>query len=73
MINKIEKMSFEAIILADRKIHNMTESDVSNGVRFRRIIGKVKELILSISRNRFKHFYLHLLQKGTRHRSKRLI
>ena len=60
-VNKVLKLAFEAIMLAEREIHNMTESDVSNGFRYRRIFGKGKELILSVPRSRFKHFYPYLL------------
>ena len=59
--NKVLKLALEALMRAEREEHNRTESDVSNGYRFRRIFGKGKELILSVPRSRFKQFYPYLL------------
>jgi len=54
--NKLLKIALEALMLAEREEFNRTHKDVGNGYRFRRILGKGKELILSVPRSRFHRF-----------------
>jgi len=59
--NKVLKYSLEAMMRAERQIHNTTYSDVSNGYRWRRAFGSQKQLQLEVPRSRNTNFYPFLL------------
>jgi transposase-like protein len=59
--NKVMQIALEALMRAEREEFNKTHSDVSNGYRSRRFLGKGKELILSVPRSRYHKFYPILL------------
>jgi len=54
---KVLKIALEAIMRAEREIHNMEFNDVSNGYRIRKSFGGGKLLELKIPRSRFGAFY----------------
>lgn len=60
-IQELLKLSLEAIMRAEREIHNETHGDVSNGYRFRKTIGSGKLLELRVPRTRYGQFYPVLL------------
>jgi len=60
-IQELLKLSLEAIMRAEREIHNETHGDVSNGYRFRKTIGSGKLLELRVPRMRYGQFYPVLL------------
>lgn len=55
--NKVLKCSLEAIMRAERELHNEQTSDVSNGYRWRRVLGHQMQIELEIPRSRYHHFY----------------
>jgi transposase-like protein len=59
--NKVLKYSIEALMRAERTIHNQTNGDVSNGYRWRRAFGTRKQLQLEVPRSRNNNFYPFLL------------
>jgi len=59
--NKLMQLSLEALMRAEREIHNKSTSDVSNGYRFRKVFGSGKQLELSVPRSRYHQFYPILL------------
>jgi len=59
--NKVLKYSLEALMRAERTIHNQTNGDVSNGYRWRRAFGAQKQLQLEVPRSRNTNFYPFLL------------
>ena len=59
--NKILKLSLEALMRAERKIHNESSGDVSNGYRWRKAFGFQKQLKLQVPRSRLHQFYPVLL------------
>jgi transposase-like protein len=59
--NKVLQLSIEALMRAERSIHNSQKGDVSNGYRFRRLFGAGKQLELSVPRSRHHQFYPVLL------------
>jgi len=59
--NKVLQLSIEALMRAERTIHNSQKGDVSNGYRFRRLFGTGKQLELSVPRSRHHQFYPVLL------------
>ncbi len=59
--NKVLEYSLEALMQAEREIHNETAGDVSNGYRWRRVFGNQKQLKLEVPRSRHHHFYPLLL------------
>ena len=59
--NKVLKYSLEAMMRAERVIHNQTNGDVSNGYRWRRAFGTQKQLQLEVPRSRNNNFYPFLL------------
>jgi len=63
-LNQILKLSLEAIIKAERVVHNETLKDMSNGFRSRKVLGIGKELVLEVPRSRFHAFYPVLLPKS---------
>ena len=46
--NKVLKYSLEALMRAERELHNSKNNDVSNGYRWRSVFGKGKQLKNSI-------------------------
>lgn len=60
-IQELLRLSLEAIMRAERDIHNETHGDVSNGYRFRKTIGSGKLLELRVPRTRYGQFYPVLL------------
>jgi len=59
--NKVLKCSLEAMMRAERTIHNQTNGDVSNGYRWRRAFGTQKQIQLEVPRSRNNNFYPFLL------------
>jgi transposase-like protein len=59
--NKVMQIAIEALMRAEREEFNKQNSDVSNGYRPRRFLGKGKELVLSVPRSRYHKFYPVLL------------
>lgn len=59
--NKVLKYSLEALMRAERKIHNETNKDVSNGYRWRKAFGVQEQLKLEVPRSRNGQFYPLLL------------
>jgi len=59
--NKVLKYSIEALMRAEREIHNSTKGDVSNGYRWRRAFGLGEQLELRVPRSRNNQFYPLLL------------
>jgi len=59
--NKVLKYSLEAMMRAERAIHNESYNDVSNGYRWRRAFGNGQQLNLEVPRTRREHFYPFLL------------
>lgn len=59
--NKVLKYSLEALMRAERKLHNIEHKDVSNGYRRRKALGMGKQLKLEVPRSRRGHFYPFLL------------
>lgn len=60
-IQDLLTMSLEAIMKAERSLHNEVHSDVSNGFRSRKAFGQGKLLELRVPRTRFGQFYPVLL------------
>jgi len=59
--NKVLKYSLEALMRAERELHNSKNNDVSNGYRWRSVFGKGKQLKLEVPRSRYDNFYPFLL------------
>ncbi len=59
--NKVLKYSLEAMMRAERSIHNETYGDVSNGYRWRKVFGQGEQLKLEVPRSRYDQFYPYLL------------
>lgn len=59
--HQLLRMSLEAIMRAERTEHNISNTDVSNGYRPRRIFGSGKLLELQVPRSRNGQFYPMLL------------
>ncbi len=59
--NKVLKYSLEAMMRAEREIHNKNYGDVSNGYRWRRAFGNKEQLKLEVPRSRNENFYPFLL------------
>jgi len=59
--NKVLTYSLEALMRAEREIHNEEYKDVSNGYRWRRAFGNGGELKLEVPRSRNENFYPFLL------------
>jgi len=59
--NKVMQIAMEALMRGEREAFNKAHSDVSNGYRTRRFLGKGKELVLSVPRSRHHKFYPILL------------
>jgi transposase-like protein len=59
--NKVLQLSLEALMRAERELHNFTKKDVSNGYRWRKAIGIQRQLRLQVPRTRYHHFYPVLL------------
>ncbi len=59
--NKVLSYSLEALMRAERQIHNEINDDVSNGYRWRKTFGMQKQLKLQIPRSRKHQFYPILL------------
>ena len=59
--NKVLKYSLEAMMRAEREIHNESYSDVSNGYRWRKVFGQGEQLKLEVPRSRYEQFYPYLL------------
>jgi len=59
--NKILKYSLEAMMRAEREIHNESHQDVSNGYRWRKAFGQGEQLKLEVPRSRYEQFYPYLL------------
>ncbi len=59
--NKVLKLSIEALMRAERQIHNESSGDVSNGYRWRKAFGFQKQLKLQVPRSRTHQFYPLLL------------
>jgi len=55
--NRVLQLSLEALMRAERELHNSTKRDVSNGYRWRKAIGKQKQLRLQVPRTRYHQFY----------------
>jgi len=60
-VQQILKMSFEAIMKAEREEHNFSQGDMSNGFRIRKTYGHKKLLELRVPRSRNGNFYPLLL------------
>lgn len=60
-IQELLKLSLESIMRAERKIHNETYGDMSNGYRLRRTFGQGRILELRVPRTRQGQFYPLLL------------
>ena len=60
-VQQILKMSFEAIMKAEREEHNLSKGDQSNGYRLRKTYGHKKILELRVPRSRNGNFYPLLL------------
>jgi len=56
-VQELFKLALESIMRAERELHNEKNSDVSNGFRLRKTLGRGKLLELS----RYGHFYPVLL------------
>ena len=59
--NRVLKASLEALMRAERELHNQTHGDVSNGYRWRKVFGKGHQIELTVPRSRNGHFYPLLL------------
>ncbi len=59
--NKVLSYSLEALMRAERQIHNQNTDDVSNGYRWRKAFGMQKQLKLQVPRSRKHQFYPFLL------------
>ncbi len=55
--NKVLKLAMEALMRAEREIHNTSKGDVSNGYRIRKAFGMQKQLELRVPRSRNHQFY----------------
>ena len=53
----VMKMALEAIMRAERTLHNKENGDVSNGYRYRKTLGQGKLLELQVPRSRYGAFY----------------
>ena len=60
-MNELLRLSMEALMKAEREIHNQIHKDVSNGFRRRKSLGLHKQLVLDVPRSRFQAFYPVLL------------
>lgn len=58
---EVLKISFEAIMRAERELHNRKEGDMSNGYRYRKTFGKGKLPELRVPRSRRGNFFPILL------------
>lgn len=56
-VSLVMKIALEAIMRAEREIHNLMYDDVSNGYRFRKTFGRGKLLELQVPRSRYGAFY----------------
>lgn len=59
--NKVLQLSLEALMRAEREVHNSDTLDVSNGYRWRKTFGIQKQLKLQVPRSRYHQFYPVLL------------
>lgn len=59
--NKVLTYSLEALMRAERQLHNASKQDVSNGYRWRKTFGMQKQLRLQVPRSRKHQFYPILL------------
>lgn len=73
-LNELLTISLEALMRAERTVHNHTHGDVSNGYRSRKSFGHGKLLELQVPRSRYGQFYPVLLSvlKDQEEESKRL-
>jgi len=55
--NKVMSLSLEALMRAERQIHNESNDDVSNGYRWRKTFGMQKQIKLQVPRSRKHQFY----------------
>ena len=60
-INEILQISLEALMRAERNLHNTQNSDVSNGFRSIKAFGQGQQLRLQVPRSRNGSFYPVLL------------
>lgn len=73
-LNELMTLSLEALMRAERTVHNKENQDVSNGYRRRKSFGHGKLLELQVPRSRYGQFYPVLLSilKDQEEESKRL-